>query len=124
MNVDCKRSPVYLQAPRRRSDGAAVVDTERYQVKLYTTPGGEKLIKRRGGTVEKQYRLNIGRLPVAYRHAVPSLANHHWDMVRHTLSVAVPVSLGGLSIMCMCSVCMLKSNETVCVHCLQALLLN
>jgi hypothetical protein len=53
-----------------------VVDTEQYQVKLYTTPGGEKLIKRRGGTVEKQYRLNIGRLPVAYRQDILFLAVH------------------------------------------------
>lgn len=44
-----------------------MVDTEQYQLKLYTTPGGEKLIKRRSGAIEKQYRLNVGRLPVAYR---------------------------------------------------------
>ena len=44
-----------------------MLDTQRYQLKLYTTPGGEKLLKRKSGTVEKQYRLNLGKLPVAYR---------------------------------------------------------
>lgn len=36
-------------------------------MKLYTTDGGTKFLKRRSGAVEKQYRLNVGKLPVAYR---------------------------------------------------------
>ena len=38
-----------------------------YQVKLYTTEGGTKLIKRKSGAIERQYRQNVGKLPVAYR---------------------------------------------------------
>lgn len=54
------------KAPRRRTDHSLVLDTEKYAAKLYTTDGGIKLIKRPNGDVEKQYRLNIGQLPVAY----------------------------------------------------------
>ena len=34
------------QLPQRRTDGARVVDLTKHQVKLYTTDGGMKLIKR------------------------------------------------------------------------------
>lgn len=86
--------PMRSQAPRRRTDGAAVVDTERYQVKLYTTPGGEKLIKRRGGAVEKQYRLNLGRLPVAYRQATSLLPGCRYAVrTLNTLALAYRASM-------------------------------
>ena len=111
LHLDCKPSPVYFQAPRRRSDGAAVVDMERYQVKLYTTPGGEKLIKRRGGTVEKQYRLNIGRLPVAYRHAISPLTDQRGSLVMHTHLYAVPIPLGGVSLTTTRKAQMLQSDR-------------
>lgn len=55
------------KAPRRRTDGSRVLDTNTYTAKLYTTDGGSKLIKRQTGSIEKQYRYNIGKLPVAYR---------------------------------------------------------
>ncbi|KAL0042663.1 hypothetical protein WJX79_007234 [Trebouxia sp. C0005] len=51
----------------RVTDGARVIDTKIFTAKLYTTEGGSKLIKRQSGNVEKQYRYNIGKLPVAYR---------------------------------------------------------
>jgi hypothetical protein len=103
---------VHLQAPRRRSDGAAVVDTERYQVKLYTTPGGEKLIKRRGGTVEKQYRLNIGRLPVAYRHAALPLADLPWFLDHaHPPPMLCRCPSEGPSVTTTCKAQMLQSNR-------------
>lgn len=35
-------------------------------VRLYTTDGGVKLI-RRGDIVERQYRQNLGKLPIGYR---------------------------------------------------------
>ncbi|GIL70154.1 hypothetical protein Vretimale_3401 [Volvox reticuliferus] len=53
--------------PRRRTDGAYVIDTDEHTVKLYTADGGVKFIKRQNGTVEKQYRLNLGQLPIAYK---------------------------------------------------------
>ncbi len=36
-------------------------------MRLYTSDGGVKLLRRKGGEVERQHRLNVGRLPVAYR---------------------------------------------------------
>ncbi len=57
------------RAPRRRTDGASVVDTQVYTAKLYTTDGGAKLIRRPEGHIEKQYRQNLGKLPIAYRRA-------------------------------------------------------
>jgi hypothetical protein len=90
--------------PKRRTDGSRIADIEKHAVKLYTTDGGSKLIKRwamscvgghaacmkgmRGGArnvcpcmhdgssscmhrsdgrIERQYRLNVGKLPVAYK---------------------------------------------------------
>lgn len=55
------------KAPRRRTDGSRVIDTRTFTAKLYTSDGGNKLIKRQSGAIEKQYRYNIGKLPVAYR---------------------------------------------------------
>ncbi|GBF95525.1 hypothetical protein Rsub_08506 [Raphidocelis subcapitata] len=52
--------------PRRRTDGARVLDKGKHMLRLYTTDGGTKLLRRKDGTVERQYRLNVGRLPVAY----------------------------------------------------------
>lgn len=50
-----------------RTDGATVLDTAAYTHKLYTNEGGVKLLKRKSGAIEKQYRQNIGKLAVAYR---------------------------------------------------------
>ena len=44
-----------------------MIDTQRYTVRLYTSSGGTKMIRRHNGAIERQYRLNIGKLPVAYR---------------------------------------------------------
>lgn len=52
--------------PRRRTDNARIIDQSKYAVKLYTTDGGVKLLRRKDGRVERQHRLNIGTLPVAY----------------------------------------------------------
>ena len=46
-----------------------MLDTSAYTYKLYTTDGGVKLLKRKSGAIEKQYRQNVGKLPVAYRCA-------------------------------------------------------
>ena len=34
---------------------------------MYTSDGGVKFLKRRAGAVEKQYRFNVGKLPIAYK---------------------------------------------------------
>ncbi|KAK9795516.1 hypothetical protein WJX73_003528 [Symbiochloris irregularis] len=54
-------------APRRRTDSSRVIDTEKFTVRLYTTDGGVKVLQRRDGRFEKQYRQLVGKLPVAYR---------------------------------------------------------
>jgi hypothetical protein len=53
--------------PRRKMDNSRVLDTEEHATKLYTTDGGTKLIKRHNGKIERQHRLNVGVLPVAYK---------------------------------------------------------
>mmetsp|Transcript_23431 Transcript_23431/g.51441 ORF Transcript_23431/g.51441 Transcript_23431/m.51441 type:complete len:241 (-) Transcript_23431:392-1114(-) len=53
--------------PKRRTDGSRIVDTQNHHVKLYTSDGGVKLIKRKDGKIERQHRLNVGKLPVAYK---------------------------------------------------------
>ncbi|GFR46446.1 hypothetical protein Agub_g8020 [Astrephomene gubernaculifera] len=58
--------------PRRRTDGAYVIDTNEHTIKLYTSDGGVKYIRRQNGTVEKQYRLNLGQLPIAYKSELDS----------------------------------------------------
>ena len=62
-NCDLRR------VPRRRTDNSAVIDTQRYKVRLYATGSGAKLIKRKSGAIERQFRLNLGKLPIAYRYA-------------------------------------------------------
>ncbi|KAI8467127.1 MAG: hypothetical protein J3K34DRAFT_387095 [Monoraphidium minutum] len=52
--------------PRRRTDNARVLDPAKHTVRLYTTDGGVKLLRRADGAIERQHRLNVGRLPVAY----------------------------------------------------------
>jgi uncharacterized protein YggU (UPF0235/DUF167 family) len=54
-------------APRRRTDHSLVIDTAKHTARLYTADGGVKLLRRRSGAVEKQYRFNVGKLPVGYR---------------------------------------------------------
>ncbi|GMH32640.1 hypothetical protein BSKO_00474 [Bryopsis sp. KO-2023] len=61
--IDCDINKL----PRRRTDDAIIVDTRQQTVKFYTTDGGIKLIKRKDGRVERQCRLNVGELPVAYK---------------------------------------------------------
>lgn len=63
LSTDCDLS----KAPRRRTDGAIVLDTDFYVIKLYTTDGDCKLLKRKSGQVERQHRVNLGLLPIAYR---------------------------------------------------------
>ncbi|EFN56584.1 hypothetical protein CHLNCDRAFT_34979 [Chlorella variabilis] len=63
MTTDCNLS----KAPRRATDHALVLDTQEHMVKLYTQDGGAKLLRRRNGNVERQLRLCVGKLPVAYR---------------------------------------------------------
>lgn len=65
---DCKLEKL----PRRKTDNATIVDTQRHVVKLYTIDGGVKLIRRRSGNVERQFRLNVDVLPVAYRWVTSS----------------------------------------------------
>lgn len=62
-NCDLRR------VPHRRTDNSAVIDTQRYKVRLYATGSGAKLIKRKSGAIERQFRFNLGKLPVAYRQA-------------------------------------------------------
>jgi hypothetical protein len=57
--------------PRRRTDHARILDRTKYTIKLYTTDGGAKLLRRPDGKVERQYRLNVGSLPVAYTSDKP-----------------------------------------------------
>lgn len=63
LSTDCDLS----KAPRRRTDGAIVLDSEFYTVKLYTSDGGVKLISRKNGSVERQIRINLGQVPIGYR---------------------------------------------------------
>lgn len=63
LTTDCNLAT----APRRRTDHALVLDTQAFLVKLYTTDGGAKLLRRKSGEVERQIRYNVGKLPVAYR---------------------------------------------------------
>lgn len=53
--------------PKRRTDGSTIVDMDAHMVKLYCAPGETKLLKRKDGTVERQYRFNTGKLPIAYQ---------------------------------------------------------
>ncbi len=40
------------------------------QVKLYASECGPKLIKRHTGAIERQFRLQCGKLPIGYRCSV------------------------------------------------------
>ena len=54
--------------PKRRTDGARVLDTEKHTVRLKATPEPKAvLIRREGGALEKQYRYACGALPVCYK---------------------------------------------------------
>ncbi len=64
-----------------------MIDTQVYTAKLYTTDGGAKLIRRPEGHIEKQYRQNLGKLPIAYRRAqAPSGAHARLPCLPWTLS--------------------------------------
>lgn len=75
--------------PVRPADNSRVLDTNKFMARLYTENGGVKYIRRGDGKLEKQYRQNLGRLPVAYRseedghmlyildNAVSVLSNEH-----------------------------------------------
>lgn len=54
--------------PRRRTDNSRILDMEKHAIRLQTSDGGEKLIKRFDGRIERQLRLNIGKLPIAYHN--------------------------------------------------------
>jgi hypothetical protein len=58
--------------PRRRADGAIVVDTKATGARLYVQDGGVKVVKRRGGRREVQHRVSVGGVPVGYRAAADS----------------------------------------------------
>lgn len=61
--IDCKLDDL----PMRRTDNARIVDTKGHVLSLHLEPGGTKLLRRRNGTIERQYRYHLGRLPVAYK---------------------------------------------------------
>lgn len=52
--------------PRRNTDKSYILDCSSHKVKLYTTDGEIRCVKR-GDKVEKQFRINIGELPVGYK---------------------------------------------------------
>ena len=54
-DLDDERSPL----PRRRTDGALVLDESKHTVRLYLVDGGVKVVSRRGGVREKQLRLCV-----------------------------------------------------------------
>ena len=54
--------------PKRRTDSARVLDTEKHVVRLKATRAEKAvLVKREGGKLEKQYRYTCGELPVCYK---------------------------------------------------------
>lgn len=63
MTTDCN----LFTAPRRKTDHSIVIDTSTFSVKLYAESGGVKFLRRASGAIEKQYRFQIGALPIAYR---------------------------------------------------------
>ena len=59
---------VLSQLPKRKTDNARVLDTEKYTVRLKAEPEVKAvLVKRDGGKLEKQYRYKCGELPVCYK---------------------------------------------------------
>ena len=69
LSTDCDLS----KAPRRCTDGSIVLDTDFYTVRLYAKDGGVKLLRRASGAVERQLRVNMGQLPIAYRCGCQSM---------------------------------------------------
>eukprot|EP00803_Ostreobium_quekettii_P008936 evm.model.scf_153.1 EVM.evm.TU.scf_153.1 scf_153:4386-6340(-) len=55
--------------PRRRTDGSIVLDTSQHMIRMSThaTDTGAKLLRRKDGKIERQFGINIGKLPIAYR---------------------------------------------------------
>lgn len=58
--------------PRRRTDGAIIVDTKATGARLYVQDGGVNVVKRRGGRREVQHRVAVGGVPIGYRAAADS----------------------------------------------------
>merc|ERR1712083_192520 len=52
--------------PKRQTDNSYILNKEKYIVKFYTTDGGIKCVKREENKVERQHRMHIGSLTVAY----------------------------------------------------------
>lgn len=52
--------------PRRRADNSRILDRTKHTIRLYTTDGGTKLLRRPDGKVERQYRCGSCKL--------------HWDI--------------------------------------------
>ncbi len=63
MTTDCN----LFTAPRRNTDHSIVIDTSTFSVKLYAESCGVKFLRRKSGAIEKQYRLQIDAVPIAYR---------------------------------------------------------
>lgn len=82
MTTDCDINKL----PKRSTDGAAVLDTSKYLVRMYATEGGAKYIKRTEGgeKAERQFRLYIGPLPVAYRCPPQATAEVQGKLVAET----------------------------------------
>ena len=54
--------------PKRKTDSARFLDTEKYMVRLKAVADGKAtMIRREGGKVERQYRYMCGELPVCYK---------------------------------------------------------
>jgi|TARA_B110000977_G_scaffold62291_1_gene84722 uncharacterized protein YggU (UPF0235/DUF167 family) len=54
--------------PKRKTDSARVLDTEKYTVRLKAVSDGKAtMLRREGGKVERQYRYMCGDLPVCYK---------------------------------------------------------
>jgi len=69
--------------PRRRTDGARIVDTGEHSIKLYTTPGGSKLIKRWGASFNYRHKLPH-TLFLLRRVCAPQVKNTHTLTHTHT----------------------------------------
>jgi uncharacterized protein len=55
--------------PRRRTDGSYIVDTEAHTIKLYTTPGATKLIKRFSLAVAQVRKVFLNMCSIATQYA-------------------------------------------------------
>ena len=80
-----------------------VIDTQRYTVRLYTSGGGVKLIRRHNGAIERQYRLNIGKLPIAYRYLCEAMRKRRRSRsaaVHRMFSALLPATLFIRSVRC------------------------